>query len=800
MLKLSTILSFLLIPYLLYAQETTISGSVIDDNNLPIEYASLQLFSTDSILVAGSISNAKGVFQLKNIPKGNYYLHVKFMGFKDKTISGISVSGKQNKIRLNDIQLETSSIEMDEVVVEATKSSVQNKLDKKIIRIDEKISSGTENAIDILEKTPSLSLDFEGNLLLRGNQNITILIDGVPIVGNDNNVLSTLPVSTIDSIEIITNPSVKYQSDGTAGIINIKSKKSTINNLNILTNVRLGTDNKYGANINTLYKKNKYSFHGQLNYSNFKKYANSIRTRTIFDDTETVFFKDDYKNRKYYDINNYIAIGNGLSFKNLNLFLNTKYGLFELYKIKKGLQQQWTENPLIYNNLWNINDGSIKWNYLENTLNIQYASDTKRHKLDMILFNSYEDGRDIYNTSAYAVDAQINQIGKEKRVQSRQDGVYRYYQVNTDYAYKLNATSAIETGVFYRLMDRNHLYKQGEFNTDKNDWDYSQELTNDIAIAHHEYAGYLNFKKENKKLKYQIGLRVETDNRKILTSSNQTENTYRFNVTNLFPSLSASYKLNEKLTYKLSFSRRKKLPRPWQIVPYSYSQDNYITFLGNVKLKPEFAYKYETGLRIKSGKYSGEATLYLNDIKDEIWALTYIGNNYISRSQIVNVDTHISAGLELENTIRFTQNIFFNLGANLYSNRYKGTIQNIPTSNENIAWSLKARLNFKILKNTQLMLLSAYSSRYAYLQGDFDPNYFTNLSIKKSFFDKKMNVSLTFNDILNTTRFNGRNWEWVNFNGHYSNRKRRFILLGITYNFNKYKFKDKSVKVKRGAL
>lgn len=131
--------------------------------------------------------------------------------------------------------------------------------------------------------------------------------------------------------------------------------------------------------------------------------------------------------------------------------------------------------------------------------------------------------------------------------------------------------------------------------------------------------------------------------------------------------------------------------------------------------------------------------------------------------------------------------------------RYEGAIQGISASNENIAWNVKARLNFKIPKNIQLMLLSTYNSEYAYLQGSFGSNYFANFSVRKSYFDKKMSVNLTFNNILKTNRF-VRDWEWVNFNGYYSNRRRQFVLLGVTYNFNKYNFKDKSVKVKRGAL
>ena len=567
------ILLFMAFPYALFAQEVTISGRVLDDKNLPVEYASLELFeTTDTTLVTGGITNKKGVFQLKNIAVGTYYLRVKFIGFEDKIISAIEVSKGQNKLRLNDITLVLSSIEMDEVIVETKRASVKNTLDKKIIRINEDISDGTENAIEILEKAPSLSLDIDGNLLMRGNANVTILIDGVPVIGDDNNVLSTLPASTIDNIEIITNPSAKYQSDGTAGIINIKSKKSKVDNLNVLTNVRVGTDNKYAANVNALYKKNKYSFHGQLNYSDFENNANSFRTRTIFNDTDTIFFRDDYKNRRYYDINNYVAIGNGLNFKNFNLFLNTKYGLFELYKIKRGLQQQWTENPLVFNNQWNINEGSIKWNYLENTFNLQYTSENGKHDLTLVLFHSYEDGRDIYNTTTYDLDEQVNQVGEERRIQSRQDGIYRYYQGQVDYAYTIDSTSTIETGLFYRLMDRDHLYKQGEFNTDENAYEFFQELTNDISISHSEYAGYVNYRKQKDRLEYQIGLRVEVDDRDITTFSNQTERTFPLNLMNVFPSVSASYKLNEKLTYRLSFSRRKKLPRPWRshFIPQRY--------------------------------------------------------------------------------------------------------------------------------------------------------------------------------------------------------------------------------------
>lgn len=801
MSRLILALFSLLLPGIVIGQGITLSGKVVDDLGQPLEYAGIELFlDSDSTLVSGSISNDKGLFELNNVPIGRYYLNVSYIGFTDKIISGVVVDETMTSLRVDDILLELSSHEMDQVVVSATQYSVKTKLDKKVIRINDEISSGTENAIDILEKSPSLSVDFEGQLTLRGNSNVTILIDGIPIVGDDNNVLSTMPVQTIDKIEIITNPSVKYRADGTAGIINILTKKSKINNLNILASAKVGTDNKYAANINALYKKNRYSFHGQLNYSDFEKYANSIRTRTLFNEKDTTYFRDDFKNRRYYDINNYIAIGNGLRFNNLNLFLNTKYGLFELYKEKNGLQQQWTESPATFHNLWNSNEGSIKWYYLENNLNIGYTSDDKKHTYDGVLFHAYEDGRDIYNTATYDVDEHVHKIGDEKRIQSRQDGVYRYYQMSGDYAYKLDSASTIEAGIFYKLMDRNHLYKQGVYDANRMAWDYAPALTNDISIAHNEYAGYLNYKQQISKLSYQVGLRVEIDDRTIDTDADGTKRTHMYRVTNLFPSLAASYRLSDVLTYRLSFSRRKKLPRPWQIVPYSYAQDKYVTFLGNVELKPEYAYKYETGLLIKAGKYSGDATLYLNDTTDEIWALTIIGEDKTSRSQVVNVDKHVAAGIEVDNTFRLSKALFINLGGSLYTNRYSGYIQNIATTNQNTAWSAKARINFKFLKDTQLSILSSYSSEYAYLQGKFDPYYFTNISIRRSFLGKKLSVSLAFNDILHTTRFNGRHWQWKDFDGYYSNRKRRFLLLGVTYNFNKYSFKNKAVKVKRGAL
>ena len=203
------------------------SGVVLDSvNSLAVEFANIALYSaTDSTLVTGAITNEIGEFALTHIPEGEYYLIVYFIGYESKIVKNIEVQQKDRRIDLGNIYLNNSAIYLAEAEIVAQRSMTEYKLDRKIINVSKDISNTGASAAQVLEKSPSVRVDIEGNVLLRGSSNFTVFIDGKPSVLDGNEALQQIPANTIENIEIITNPSVKYDPDGTAGIINIVLKK-----------------------------------------------------------------------------------------------------------------------------------------------------------------------------------------------------------------------------------------------------------------------------------------------------------------------------------------------------------------------------------------------------------------------------------------------------------------------------------------------------------------------------------------------------------------------------------------------
>ena len=206
----------------------SITGMIVDGKtNNPVEYATIIVFNKlDSSKVSGTSSNEQGRFFIKNIKEGEYYLTITFLGYETKTIDNIEINSSKKFARLRKISLIPTTVSIEGINVTAEKMPVEYKIDKKIINVDRQLTATSGSAVDVLENAPSVSVDIDGNVQLRGSSNFTVLIDGQPSILDANDALEQIPASTIDNIEIITNPSAKYDPDGTSGIINIILKKN----------------------------------------------------------------------------------------------------------------------------------------------------------------------------------------------------------------------------------------------------------------------------------------------------------------------------------------------------------------------------------------------------------------------------------------------------------------------------------------------------------------------------------------------------------------------------------------------
>ncbi|HYQ56289.1 MAG TPA: carboxypeptidase-like regulatory domain-containing protein, partial [Draconibacterium sp.] len=220
-----------------------IKGTIIDkDSELPMEFANIAVYTKeDSALITGTITNENGEFEIADVSFGDYYLEANFIGFNKTNVSGITLNQSNREYNAGAINLSPSNVALGEVNVVADRAAVEYKLDKKVVNVSQVISAVGGTAVDVLENTPSIQVDIEGNVSLRGSGNFTVLIDGRPSVLSGSDALRQIPSSAIENIEIITNPSAKYEPDGTAGIINLVMKKNSMRGLNGIINARAGT-------------------------------------------------------------------------------------------------------------------------------------------------------------------------------------------------------------------------------------------------------------------------------------------------------------------------------------------------------------------------------------------------------------------------------------------------------------------------------------------------------------------------------------------------------------------------------
>ncbi len=247
-----------------------ISGRVIDaESSKPVEYANVVVFKeSDSTQVTGTISNTEGNFTIDPVPPGKYYIDVLFMGYERVRIAGQQIGRNNPSLQLGDIKIKPSSVNMEDVVVEGNKPALTYQIDKKIINVEQLGPTISGNAADVLENVPSVTVDVEGNVSLRGSSSFTVLIDGRPTIMDPQDVLQQIPATSIESIEIITNPSAKYSAEGTAGIINIILKKNRNSGISGIINASAGLNEKYGGDGLFEYKDGDIAVNAGFDYNN----------------------------------------------------------------------------------------------------------------------------------------------------------------------------------------------------------------------------------------------------------------------------------------------------------------------------------------------------------------------------------------------------------------------------------------------------------------------------------------------------------------------------------------------------
>lgn len=774
--KYLTLSVFVLVSIFGFSQKQyQVKGTLIDaQSEQPIPYATVMAKSkATGAMINGVSTNSEGSFTVQS-DSANIYLEVTFIGYQKLEIQELNFSN--GLANLGQVKLSQDAQALNEVEITAERSMMEFKLDKRVFNVGKDISTTGMGAMDVLENVPSVNVDIEGNVTLRGNSGVQILINGKPSVLSDegSNALGSITADMIESVEVITNPSAKYEAGGTSGIINIVLKKEEKKGFNGSASVNTGIPDNHSLGASLNLRTEKFNFFTQfgLGYRSLPDYNESVNQNRITNElirSEGI----EYRNENFYNI----TLGADYHLNDFNVItLSGSYAL--------ELEDQPSETEfLAFDSLGNL---SAQWERTETAsavnpkyqYDIQYEKQFRNHE-DHVLqistlgrFFGKELNSEFVNTPIFGSEIDENQLTETNFYQADYTG-------KLDYTNPITDRVSIEAGGQFDYNDVGNEFMVS--NRINNQWVADSALTNNFLWQQLVYGFYATTAYETDKWGIKLGSRVEhTDLYTELETTNERDTQI---YTNFFPSAHASYKVSQTVSFQAGYSRRIFRPRLWDLNPFFNIRNNYNIRRGNPDLEPEYADSYElTGIFVFS-KITFNASLYHLYTTNVIERVSFLEGN-VNVTQPVNVGTRNKTGLEINGKYTplkwLTISGDFNAGYFQRSGVYQS--QNFEFSDDQ--WSSRLTAKVKLPMDIDVEVSGDYQSGYETVQNVISGFAFMDLGIRKKLWDGKGVINASVRDVF-ATRIRESFVDREEFYVYSFSQRGRFITLGFSYSFGK---------------
>lgn len=770
-----------------------ITGKVTDkDNNAPIQSAAVKLLSAvDSTLVSGTETDANGAFTIDNVPFGKYSVLVELTGYSKSYARGITLD-ENNSSQALDLKLKSGTTTTEEIVVESEKSDIELKPDRRVFNVEKNLNVTGGSAIDVLKNIPSVSVDVDGNVTLRGNSNVKIIIDGKPFGINSNNMntmLEQIPANQISSIELITNPGAKFDAEGASGIINIVMKKNDGFGYNGNFTLNAGTRDKYNGSFNLNVKNKGLNLYGGYDYrlNNFFIEGNGDRNNFL---NSTYAFTNQSTDGNF---RNYIHFGKGgLDYTfddNNSLSLSGNYSDRRRQRSEtNNVSQKNTQGIQTGNYLTSLFEKGDGYSFnLASNYTLKFKNPKQTLTNDMT-FLRWTDN----STSNNVTDYYINQgVPQSKRNQLNNE-VNDEFNGQLDYTHPFSENAKLEAGVkeTYRNTDKD--YRSEDYNYTTNTFVNNTNLTNRFKYSDNILAGYLTFSSKINNTSFILGVRGEQTN----TDGNlvTTGETFKKNYFDLFPSASVTQKLGITEELSTSYSRRIYRPGLWDLNPFVNATDPLNYYSGNPEVKPEYTNSYELSFIKYFSQTTVTPTLFYRDTYDKITRTRTLIDSNRTLTTMANLERSKSYGAELVMNTTLFQFWSLNGSVSYFKNDVTANIPNVPATNSTYSWSGRASSFMRLPGIVDIQLSYFYSGKMVTTQGSVEPFTSFDVSLKKDFFDNQASVSLRVSDVFNNLKFKVL-LDDPNFTETlFRKRDTRAAYLTFTYKFGK---EDKNQKRRR---
>lgn len=776
----------------------TLKGRLVttqDRKTSPVPFASIGLFRTrDSSAVTGGLTDEQGNFVINNLVPDVYYALVQSLGYAPKTVPRILITVDRKTVDLGNLVLAQTTRQLAEVVVQGQKQAYEYALDRKIVNVDQLPIAQGGSAIDILQNVPSVTIDVDGALSLRGSANVIVLVDGKPsgLTGLDRQaVLDQIPASNIERVEIITNPSSRYDADGAAGIINIVLKKEQSKGFNGNVQVNVGTRDKYNASVNANLRLNKLNLFGSYNFRDERRFSYSNGDRRNLFGNDSVSYLVQRQNAVRRGTNNNLRFGFDYALtKKDNLTLSVLYRPRYSYDTEVEVFDTQNGDRQSLGKTLRSNAETEPERGLDYAANYRHTFEKEGRVLTIDGTTSSNTGTEYqdFNSTTNLPDRLLTpgfQIGQQQATNQQNN---RVTVLQTDFINPLKAKQKLETGLkyTYRRLGADYQFANltgGEFVN-------NPLYTNNFVYNEHTSAAYANFGNELKTFSYQVGLRteyttIETDQR---TTGRQSSQSYIY----LFPSAFFNYNLGESNKVQLNYSRRINRPSVRTLNPFIDLQDPLNISFGNPLLRPELINSFEVSHLFTGKTTLVTSTLFFRQTNNDVTRYQTLRADGITEQTFLNLNSSENYGLEFVVDQEIARWWRVNGTATFFQRTIRGNADTPSLlTRTNKSWTGRVTSNFTPKRGTAIQLAVNYRSPFIIAQGTIQEFFNVDIGVKHDVLKGRGTLNLRVSDIFNTLQFQantfGDNFESTRL----SKRESRIGFIGFSYRLSRQIAKDK---------
>lgn len=752
-----------------------VSGSVLDKQSKePIPFATVVLQDSNTQQsITGTTTDMEGKFEIGTSAM-DFYLEISFIGYETVRINEFTID--KNKLDLGSVFLEQVTQTLDEVEIRAERSTTEFKLDKRVFNVGKDISSTGMGALEVLNNVPSVTVSIEGVVSLRGKSGVQILIDGKPSILADDprNTLGTITADMIERIEVITNPSAKYDAEGTAGILNIVLKKEEKKGLNGSISVNTGIPDNHSLGVSLNRRTEKFNLFTQLGvgYRSLPQWSKNsnqdlVNNTTVYSEGKA------YRNEEFYNI----ILGTDYYIDPLNvLTLSGSYTyeiedqpsetFFTFYDQTNTPQSRWQREET-------TEATNPKWQY-----EFQYKREFADSEDHILLFSAQgrffgKDQESYFEVTSISGEDDFNDQQTETEFQQAD------YTFKLDYSKPFSETWSMELGAQYLMNDVGNDYRVRDLID--GEWVTNPDLTNNFEYDQKVLGLYGTGSFEGEAWGIKAGLRIEHTNLNTLLTNTDEKNSQDY--TDLFPSAHISYKVDQSFSLQGGYSRRIFRPRLWDLNPFFNIRNDYNIRTGNPNLQPEYTDSFEITSIFAFEKISFNAGLYHLYTTDVVERVTTFEDN-VSITTPQNIGTSNTTGVELNFKYSPAKWISFNGDLNYGYFMRDGEFEEQSFDFNGDKWSSRLTAKFDLPWDSELELTGNHQSGFPTIQSEISAFSFADLGLRKKIAKGKLVIDLAIRDIFES-RISESVTEQPTFYLYSYDTRGRFFTLGLSYGFGK---------------